>query len=102
MVFNEATRPSGASAAPGHTIKAIDPWKRQRWGRLDVDGRLVEMIEPNPDGDGTVASGGLVTTYEYDALGNLTKVDQGDQERSFKYDSLGDYAPEACRGERHP
>ena len=87
--YNEAARPAGASVEPGQTIKSTDAWGRQRWGRMDADGRLVEMIEPKPDGNGSVSADGLLTTYQYDTLGNLTLVTQGDQRRLFKYDSLG-------------
>ena len=45
----------------------------------DASGRLVEVVEPNPGGNGSVSSGGLVTTYAYNTLGNLTTVTQGSQ-----------------------
>jgi len=47
------------------------------------------VVEPNPSGSGSVATSGLLTTYGYNALGNLTGVVQEAQTRSFKYDSLG-------------
>ena len=31
--YNEATRPSVASSAPGETTRVRDPWGRERWGR---------------------------------------------------------------------
>jgi RHS repeat-associated protein len=84
------TRPNVVSAsAPGETTLVRDAWGRERWGRTDAQGRLVEVVEPNPSGNGSVATGGLVTTYSYNTLGNLTGVAQGAQTRSFKYDSLG-------------
>lgn len=87
--FNETTRPGSASSSPGQTTRIADAWGRERWTRLDADGRLAEVVEPNPTGDGTVsAAGSLVTTYSYDTLGNLTQVNQGAQQRKFKYDSL--------------
>ena len=49
---------------------------------------MVEVVEPNPGGNGSVASDGLVTTYAYNPLGKLTQVTQGSQTRAFKYDSL--------------
>jgi RHS repeat-associated protein len=87
--YNEAGRPSVASNAPGQTMRVVDAWNRERWARADVEGHLVEVVEPNPSGNGTVATGGLLTTYNYDPLGNLTGVSQGVQTRSFRYDSLG-------------
>lgn len=60
------------------------------WGRADASGRLVEVVEPNSLGTGLVSeAGNLLTKYSYDALGNLTEVEQGAQHRSFRYDSLG-------------
>lgn len=90
-VYNETARPSAAmpNTPPGQTVKNIDAWGRERWSRTDALGRLVEVVEPNPDGGGTVASNGLLTTYTYDTLGNLTAVNQGQQQRLFGYDSLG-------------
>lgn len=82
--YNEPTRPQGASSDLGQTTKVTDPWGRWRWSRADANGRLVEVIEPNPAG-----GAGFKTTYAYDVLGNLVRVDQGNQVRRFKYDSLG-------------
>jgi RHS repeat-associated protein len=83
-------RPSVASSAPGETTLVRDAWGRERWGRTDAQGRLVEVVEPNPSGNGSVfEAGALVTTYTYTTLGNLIQVNQGEQTRSFKYDSLG-------------
>ncbi|MDQ3806234.1 MAG: DUF4214 domain-containing protein, partial [Acidobacteriota bacterium] len=89
VFYNEATRPGGASSAPGETTRAVDPWGRERWGRTDARGKLVEVVEPDANGSGSVASNGAVTTYGYDTLGNLTLVTQGAQQRRFRYDSLG-------------
>ena len=84
------TRPNVVSGtAPGGTTLVRDAWGRERWGRLDVEGRLIEVVEPSPSGGGSVATSGLVTTYGYNTLGSLTNVTQEAQTRSFKYDSLG-------------
>jgi RHS repeat-associated protein len=84
------TRPNVVSGtAPGGTTLVRDAWGRERWGRLDPEGRLIEVVEPSPSGGGSVATGGLVTTYGYTTLGNLTNVTQEAQTRTFKYDSLG-------------
>jgi YD repeat-containing protein len=81
--------PPDSSGQPGETIKVTDPWGRERWARSDALGRMVEVAEPDPGGDGTLSSGALFTTYAYDALDRLVQVNQGDQTRSFRYDSLG-------------
>lgn len=87
--YNEASRPSAASSTAGETTRVQDPWGRERWGRTDSSGRLVEVVEPDPEGSGSVASNGMRTEYGYNTLGKLTSVTQGTQTRSFKYDSLG-------------
>jgi RHS repeat-associated protein len=87
--YNEASRPSVASGSSGETTRVQDAWGRERWGRTDSSGRLVEVVEPNPAGGGSVANYGMVTTYSYNTLGNLTTINQGSQTRSFSYDSLG-------------
>jgi RHS repeat-associated protein len=87
--YNEATRPSVASGTPGETTRIRDAWGRERWGRSDSTGHLVEVVEPDPNGSGSVATNGMVTTYSYNTLGKLTGIVQGAQTRSFKYDSLG-------------
>ncbi|HEV2827108.1 MAG TPA: RHS repeat-associated core domain-containing protein [Pyrinomonadaceae bacterium] len=84
------TRPNVVGAStPGETTLVRDAWGRERWGRSDAQRRLVEVVEPDPSGNGAVATGGLITTYSYNTLGNLTGVAQGAQTRTFKYDSLG-------------
>jgi RHS repeat-associated protein len=89
--FNEAARPDAAlpNTPPGQTMRVKDAWGRERWGRTDALGHLVEVVEPKKDGNGSVSTGGSLTTYSYDTLGHLTGVSQGDQSRSFLYDSLG-------------
>jgi len=88
--YNEASRPSVASSLPGETTRVRDAWGRERWGRMDARGRLVEVVEPNPSGSGSVfGAGALLTSYSYNTVGNLTQVNQDAQTRSFKYDSVG-------------
>lgn len=82
-------RPGVASSSAGETTLVRDAWGRERWGRTDASGRLVEVVEPNPSGNGSTYSNGWVTTYAYDTFGNLTTVTQDAQTRSFAYDSLG-------------
>jgi RHS repeat-associated protein len=88
--YNEAARPGVANqTAPGQTSRVVDAWGRERWARYDALDRLVEVVEPDPQGSGSVATGGYKTSYSYDALGNLTGVTQDTQTRTFKYDALG-------------
>jgi RHS repeat-associated protein len=88
--YNETARPDSASTEIGSTIRVADAWGRERWGRYDQKRQLVEVVEPNPNGNGTVfAPGSLKTSYFYDALGRLAETVQGSQNRKFKYDSLG-------------
>lgn len=87
------SRPDSAnptSTHKGQTVRSQDAWGRERWARTDAFGRLVEVVEPNPTGDGTVAaSGSLMTSYSYNESDELVQITQGSQTRSFKYDSLG-------------
>jgi RHS repeat-associated protein len=55
--------------------------KAQTW--TDGFGRLIEADEPDSTGALTIG-----TCYKYDALGNLTEVDQGSQTRTYAYDGL--------------
>jgi len=97
--FNETQRPDSVSAAAGNSIRVVDPWGRERWSRYDQQGRLTEVVEPNPNrvlnpngllfSAGSPVTGSLVTKYTYDTLGRMTKTEQGNQVREFKYDSLG-------------
>lgn len=87
--YNETSRPQYASVEPGRTIRVKDPIGREKWHRTDIDGNIVEVIEPAPDGNGSVASNGLRTKYTYDKLKRLVETEQGAQLRRFRYDSLG-------------
>jgi RHS repeat-associated protein len=89
--YNEASYPPAATQGqPGQTVRVRDAWGRERWGRTDARGRLVEVVEPNPYGGGAVSeAGGLLTRYSYNTLGDLIEATQGAQARRFRYDSLG-------------
>jgi len=80
IYYNETERPEGASGDPGQTTRTFDAWGREKWSRLDASGKLVELVEA-----GISAS----TKYSYDALGNLSRIEQGEQVRRFRYDALG-------------
>lgn len=92
--YNESGAPSSTTNAPGNKMRVVDAWGRERWGRYDQQGRLVEVVEPNPDATANSTgvlsvSGNLLTEYTYDTLGRLIQTEQGSQFRKFKYDSLG-------------
>lgn len=89
-LYNEPTRPSGASVSPGQTVRTVDAWGRERWTLTDALGRLVGVVEPNPAGSGSVFEPGHVgTRYSYNGFGQVVAVLNGPQVRSFRYDSLG-------------
>jgi YD repeat-containing protein len=66
----------------GGWTKITDPAGKIRKQLKDGLGRLAGVIE---DSNGLNYS----TSYEYDALDNLTHVNQSGRERSFSYSSLG-------------
>lgn len=60
---------------------------RQSW--TDALGRLIEVDEPDPASGSLTSSAANGTCYLYDALGDLTEVDQGTQQtRRYTYDML--------------
>jgi RHS repeat-associated protein len=61
-----------------------DPAGKARMQKVDVLGRLVEVVED----PGASPKLNYSTTYSYDALDNLTQVVQGVQTRGFTYSSL--------------
>lgn len=80
------TTPDGAfvtSAYSGSQVTVTDQAGKQRRSVSDALGRLTSVTEAPG-----VTNYGFVTTYAYDARGNLRKVDQGGQLRFFMYDSL--------------
>jgi YD repeat-containing protein len=90
------------STYSGTTTHSWDETQREWTHVTDALNRLTEVLEPDSSGSDTVA-----TQYQYDSLGNLTRVDQwggpigsaGDRVRTFTYDSLSQlltsYNPEA-------
>ena len=74
--FNEANRPGDASSSMGQTVRSVDPWGRERWTSApDALGQLVEVVMPNPDGNGSVLEpGSIATNYRYDGLGQLIQA----------------------------
>ncbi|HEV7746336.1 MAG TPA: hypothetical protein VGO56_15175, partial [Pyrinomonadaceae bacterium] len=65
---------------------------KQRRSKVDALGRLVRVDEPrDPNVNaslGSTSAPAQATSYEYDVFGNLTKVIQDTQTRTFTYDSL--------------
>lgn len=89
MYYNEPDRPSSASSASGQTVRSQDAWGNERWFRIDALGRLAEVVEPDPTHLSVFGLGNVSTSYSYDVLGSLLAVQQGAQQRRFRYDSLG-------------
>lgn len=90
IVYNEPQRPERAQGRPGQTMRTIDAWGRERWTRADALDRLAEVIEPNPDGQGSVFEPGHASTrYYYNALDQVSEIEHGAQWHGYVYDSLG-------------
>jgi RHS repeat-associated protein len=69
------------SSYDGNKVTAIDQAGKQRRTEADALGRTINVWEaPNAEN--------FLTTQMYDALSNLTQVNQGGQIRTFAYDSL--------------
>ncbi len=56
--------------------------------KVDAMGRVIRLDEPTSSGLGATSSPSQATIYEYDLLDNLVHINQGSQDRYFKYDSL--------------
>lgn len=78
---------AGANGSTGATITVRDQVGRERKNEQDGLGRLIKVIEQNPM-TGALDGVNYLTTYSYDALDNLTGVNQTNQPRSFVYDAL--------------
>ncbi|HJQ24610.1 MAG TPA: Ig-like domain-containing protein, partial [Blastocatellia bacterium] len=78
----QRSRIQTAYATPLMTV--TDQVGRKRQSQADGLGRMVSVTEQDP------ASGSLslTTSYGYDALDNLTSIDQGGQTRTYAYDAL--------------
>jgi len=91
-----STGVSGADIEGDRTL-ATDQAGKKRISKVNGLGQLIniwEAKEPDADtenivfGNPAVSLSGLKTTYSYDALNNLTVVNQGVQQRTFAYTSL--------------
>ena len=67
----------------GNTETTTDQAGKQRKSISNAIGQLTQIIEAPND-----AGLQYLTSYEYDALDNLTHVTQGTQHRYFMYDSM--------------
>jgi RHS repeat-associated protein len=101
IYYNETARPSAAAPASLRTARIIDALGRERWTGTDALGRLNQVVEPDPNGSGSVLEPGNINTfYSYNALDQLIHVVQPprSQNRRFRFDSLGrlthQYLPE--------
>ncbi len=56
--------------------------------KVDALGRVIRLDEPTTSGLGSTSSPNQATNYSYDVLDNLVHINQGSQDRYFKYDSL--------------
>jgi RHS repeat-associated protein len=73
----------------GNAVTVTDQAGRVRRSLTDALGRLVRVDEPNDQNSiGAIDNPTQPTSYLYDALGNLRRVEQGQQRRYFLYDSL--------------
>jgi RHS repeat-associated protein len=90
--------PDGAKVCTsysGNEVTVLDAANHARTTQTDPLGRLTAVTEDpsNPlDCSGATisrAGAGYSTTYTYDALNNLTNVNQSGRTRTFDYDSLG-------------
>jgi RHS repeat-associated protein len=84
--------PDGAIAKTDYsgnaTILTDERGKKRRTVEDALD-NLIRVDEPNESNDlGAISSPTLPTYYSYDTLGNLTQIGQGEQTRTFTYNSL--------------
>ncbi|HWQ31399.1 MAG TPA: RHS repeat-associated core domain-containing protein [Blastocatellia bacterium] len=83
------------TAYSGNQVMVTDQTGKKRLSQTDALGRLTAVWEVTPADQWTTTVGfsgtnytAYQTSYLYDALGNLRRVDQGAQTRWFGYDSL--------------
>jgi YD repeat-containing protein len=86
------TSPNGAvvsTSYSGNAATVTAPGNKLRRSLTDALGRMIRVDEPNASNSlGSVSSPAQPTSYTYDALGNLRRVQQDTQTRYFAYDSL--------------
>src|SRR5262249_12094915 len=74
---------TGQTSYNGNSVTITDQVNRKIQQLTDGFGRLITVNEQ--DATGALTQG---TSYNYDVLGNLSQVNQGNQLRSYKYDAL--------------
>ncbi|HYC61224.1 MAG TPA: RHS repeat-associated core domain-containing protein [Thermoanaerobaculia bacterium] len=85
-VIRIVAKPDNAThhvAYSGRSQTSTDPDNKVQRSTYDSLGRLVEVVEDAREGGLK-----LLTTYDYDGVGNLRSVVQGSQQRFFMYDLL--------------
>lgn len=90
------TTPDGAAVKSnynGNFVMVTDQAGRSRRSETDALGRLRQVVEynrtfSNPTSVQAPDANDYLTSYTYDTLGNLRRVEQGSQQRYFMYDSL--------------
>jgi RHS repeat-associated protein len=86
---NVASTGAVTTAYDANFTTVIDQAGKSRRSKVDALGRLVRVDEPDATGVlGTINNPNQKTEYSYDALDNLTHVEQGEQTRTFEYSSL--------------
>ena len=65
-----------------------DQASKTRRQKVDALGRVIRLDEPTTSGLGSTTSPNQDTNYYYDSLDNLVRINQGSQDRYFKFDSL--------------
>ena len=73
-----------------NAVTVTDQAGKLRRSITNALGQLTRVDEPNSSNQlGTVASPNQATSYSYNTLGKMVRVNQGVQNRYFMYDSLG-------------
>jgi YD repeat-containing protein len=73
-----------------NSTTTTDQSGRKKRKLVDAFGQLIRVDEPDVSGNlGSVTAPVQPTTYSYNALGNMTRAQQGVQNRYFLYDSMG-------------
>jgi YD repeat-containing protein len=84
QVTTTADGASVTSSYTGNVVTVTDAANKQKKSISDSLGRITDVYEGSNDGNTN-----YLTSYTYDARGNLRRVNQGGQLRDFMYDSLG-------------
>lgn len=86
---NAATTGATTTSYDANVITITDQDNKVRRSIQDSMGRMVRLDEPDLNGNlGPIATPAQKTTYTYDVLSNLAKVEQGEQTRIFNFSSL--------------